>query len=187
MPLKTMGTVANPTVSVQSLMRGIELECSYRSNVPASRGLAGCFSLAMDSGSHLACCAKRHFWDQWDAAAGLCWILGIRYIASNRNKDPSALRQGYIDASHLPRNTSSSLCDVMYQPSNYHSRDTSHSFTYQNRTGRLEPGLHRWRECQPTQIQHSFDSPNRSTTYRIVGGRRNSGSETPPFLVTRRE
>ena len=70
MPLKTMGTLSNPTVSVQSLMRGIELEWSYQSNVPAARGLAGCSSLAMDSGSHLACCAKRHFWDQRDDAAG---------------------------------------------------------------------------------------------------------------------
>jgi hypothetical protein len=48
----------------------------------------------MDSGSHLACRAKRHFWNQWDDAAGSQWILGIRYIASNKNKHLSALRQG---------------------------------------------------------------------------------------------
>ena len=95
MPLKTMGTFANPAVSIQSLMQGIELERSYRSNVPAARGLAGCSSLAMDSDSHLACRAKRHFWNQWDVAAGSQWILGIRYIASNKNKHLSALRQGY--------------------------------------------------------------------------------------------
>jgi hypothetical protein len=32
------GDLVKSTVSVQSLMRGIELEWSYRSNVPAERG-----------------------------------------------------------------------------------------------------------------------------------------------------
>jgi hypothetical protein len=54
----------NPTVSVQSLMQGIELVWSYRSNVPAARGLAGCFSSSMDSGSHLVSRAKQNFWNQ---------------------------------------------------------------------------------------------------------------------------
>jgi hypothetical protein len=64
MPLNMIGTVADPTVSVQSLMQGIELEWSYRSNVPASRGLAGCSSSSMDLGFHLISCAKQNFWNR---------------------------------------------------------------------------------------------------------------------------
>jgi hypothetical protein len=64
MPLNMIGTVADPMVSVQSLMQGIELVWSYRSNVPAARGLAECLSPSMDSGFHLISRAKQNFWNQ---------------------------------------------------------------------------------------------------------------------------
>jgi hypothetical protein len=86
MPLKMIGTVADSTVSVQSLMQGIELVWSYRSNVPAARGLAGYSSSSMDLGSHLISRAKQNFWNQWDAAAELQRILGSRYMISNKSQ-----------------------------------------------------------------------------------------------------
>jgi hypothetical protein len=89
------GDLVKSTVSVQLLMRGIELEWSYRSNVPAARGVSwvffSCHGLGLPSG--LLCKTKT------PGTSGMrrqsCSVYWASYkLHPMKIKDLPALRQG---------------------------------------------------------------------------------------------
>lgn len=115
MPLKIMGTLANPTVSVQSLMQGIDLRIVLPIQCTCRTGVSWVFFFNRGSGLPPGPSCKVARLGPVGCRGGVAsGYWAVCNITSNNNQRSSCIApRGIKNASHSLRNTSSSLCDAL--------------------------------------------------------------------------